>query len=124
MSFNADRVRDNARQATTEDLLDRITVYRAGMEPEAVEIFETELSRRGIGSKEIDEHASRRGGNLLLDANGVARKCSLCDRPAVLRTWGWHWVKRQRRLGLSLFPFPRFRLFYYCEQHRNGEPKT
>lgn len=48
MDWDADRVRANARQAPTEDLLERVTVYRSGMEPEAVEIIEAELRRRGI----------------------------------------------------------------------------
>jgi hypothetical protein len=123
MSFNADRVRENVQQATTEDLLDRFTVYREGMEPEALEIIETELSRRRIGPEEIEKHSSQRQ-NLLLDANGLAHQCSLCDRPAVLQKWGWHRVTRQRRLGLSLFPFPRPRRFYYCEQHRSGKSEA
>ncbi len=46
MDWDADRVRANARQASTEDLLERVTIYRSGMEPEAVEIIEAELRRR------------------------------------------------------------------------------
>ena len=34
MRFDVERVRQNVQQATTEDLLDRLTVYREGMEPE------------------------------------------------------------------------------------------
>ena len=36
MQFDIQRVRANIRQASTEDLLDRVTVYRAEMEPTAV----------------------------------------------------------------------------------------
>jgi len=115
MSFSPERVRENAQQATTEDLLDRITVYRAGMEPEAVEIIETELSRRGVGPRQIDEHVNRRGPGLLQDGAGLAIECSFCHCPAVHQAWGWHWV-RLRLLGVSLFPVPR--RFSYCEQHR------
>jgi len=117
MHFEAERVRHNAQQATTEDLLDRITVYRAGMEPDAVDIIETELSRRGVGAREIDEHLSRRGAGLLVDANGLTRECSLCRRPAVLQRWGWDWVRFPFwHWRLPLFPRPR--VFSYCEQHR------
>jgi hypothetical protein len=123
MQFNTERVRQNAQQASTEDLLDRVTVYRTGMEPEAVDIIESELSHRGVGRKEIEEHLSRRraGGvsplsecvSPLVDASGLPLECSFCHRPAVLRRRGWDWM---RPWGVPLFPRPR--LFYYCEQHR------
>ncbi len=35
LEFDAERVTRNVRDATSEDLLDRITVYRDGMEPAA-----------------------------------------------------------------------------------------
>ena len=44
--LDLDRVRQNIRQATTEDLLDRMTVYRAGMEEEALELIADELRSR------------------------------------------------------------------------------
>src|SRR5271154_2856771 len=65
MQFNAERVRDNVRQADTNDLLDRITVYRAGMEPEAVDIIESELFRRGLDGNAIAAHAEKRSGQPL-----------------------------------------------------------
>ena len=43
MTIEHERIRDNVHKADTEDLLDRATVYRAGMEPEALEIIEEEL---------------------------------------------------------------------------------
>jgi hypothetical protein len=108
MQFDMDRVRKNARTAETEELLDRITVYRGGMEPAAIEIIETELDRRGVGEEDIREHAEKRSG--VLKRGNVARRCDLCDRPAMVRQWGWHrlWKK------LPLFP----RLFLYCDVHR------
>ncbi len=41
----------NVRQATDEDLLNRVTVYRAGMEPEALVVIEEELAQRGYRSR-------------------------------------------------------------------------
>jgi len=108
MNLNLERIRKNARDSSTEDLLDRITVYRAGMEAAAIEIIETELDRRGIGEAEIRRHGESRSGTIKVGA--VARRCSICDRPAVVRAWGWHrlWGR------LPLFP----RRFMYCEVHR------
>lgn len=109
MDWDADRVRANARQAPTEDLLDRVTVYRPGMEPEAVEIIEAELRRRGIEQDAIDAYWADHGAGLLKDATGTARQCSFCTRPAVWSGLGW-----QRLWGkIPLFP----RRLYYCEEH-------
>lgn len=106
MHWDSDRVRQNARQATTEDLLDRITVYRSGMEPEAVEIFEKELHRRGIDQDAIDKHLAEANPGVVKYADGLARKCSFCPRPALYERHGWH-----RLWGvLPLFP----RTYYYC----------
>lgn len=110
MKFDIERVRTNARQAPTEDLLDRVTVYRAEMEPQAVDLIEAELRQRGIGPDQIAEHAQRRKGEVVFRPDGTATKCSFCSRPAVVLAWGW-----QRLWGLiPLFP----RLFGYCEEHR------
>ena len=51
--FDLNQVRQNAKAATTEDLLDRLTVYRAGMEPAAIEVIEAELDKRGIGEQVV-----------------------------------------------------------------------
>ena len=40
MRLDLDRVRANVRAAGTEDLMDRSTVWRDGMEPEALDIIE------------------------------------------------------------------------------------
>src|SRR5437870_2239134 len=42
-AMNLNLIRENAAKATAEDLLDRVTVYRAGMEPPALEVLEQEL---------------------------------------------------------------------------------
>ena len=82
MRFDLERVRENAAQATIEDLLDRVTVYRSGMEPAALDLIEAELLQRGVGPREIEAHATSRTG-AFLDANGLALKCAYCHKPAV-----------------------------------------
>jgi hypothetical protein len=109
MQLDLERVRENVRRATTEDLLDRATVYREGMEPEALEIIDAELRERGLSAFDVAEHAERRRGHVLFAPEGWALKCAKCHRPAVGRVRGWH-----RLFGLMpLFP----RWFYYCEDH-------
>jgi hypothetical protein len=110
MLFDLERVRANARQATTEDLLDRITVYRAGMEDSALEVIEEELRSRKISAADIEAHAERRGRESSFLPDGTAVRCSFCHRPAVAEGWGWH------RLWGVLPAFPRF--YYYCSEHR------
>lgn len=108
MKFDSQKVWANARQATTEDLLDRVTVFREGMEAEALAIFEAELRDRGISFDMIDAHA-RQQGDVLRDVDGVARQCRYCRRPVVAQKWGW-----QRLWGVvPIFP----RRFYYCREH-------
>jgi hypothetical protein len=110
MNFDAEKVLLNARQAATEDLLDRVTVFREGMEPEAVVIIENELRERGIRREQIEAHGEQRRREVLLDADGTAAMCSFCREPAVEERWGWH-----RLWGvLPLFP----RVLRYCREHR------
>ncbi len=71
LAFNPDRVLANARQATTEDLLNRVTAYRAGMEPEALAIIEAELKRRGVRPDQIEGHAQQLQQAIIGD-DGVA----------------------------------------------------
>jgi hypothetical protein len=89
MRLDIDKVRANAEKATTEDLLDRVTVYRTGMEPAALDVIETELSRRGVGPREIEAHAQARHGGLR-DSADFAVKCTRCARPAVWQGWTMH----------------------------------
>ena len=109
MLFDLNRVRQNAAKATTEDLLDRLTVYRAGMEPAAIEVIEAELDKRGIGEEEIQAHAAAKRDRVVMQG-AVARKCSFCHRPAVKRGWGWY------RLFWKTVPLIPGR-FWYCEEH-------
>ena|SRR5207249_3685288 len=108
LHLDLDKVRANVRQAETEDLLDRATFYRAGMEPEAIEIIEEELRRRGVTA--ADQLSWQESGqDCLRDADGTAVKCSYCRRPAVYRGWGWH------RLWGLIPVFPR--KFALCKDH-------
>ncbi|MEZ6139804.1 MAG: hypothetical protein R3B84_04455 [Zavarzinella sp.] len=81
-----DRLAQNIRNAETIDLLDRITAYRLGLEPLAVELIHVELYRRGVSASEIVEHEEKMS-NLILDRTGVARQCARCHRPASQSNW-------------------------------------
>ena len=106
MKFDIERVRDNAERATTEDLLDRATVYRSGMEPVALEVIEAELRSRGLTDGDIERHAAERAEVVRRD-DGSTRPCDFCERPAVTSRSGWH------RLWGRVPVFPR--TVYYCE---------
>jgi hypothetical protein len=108
--FDRASVERNVQAAETQDLLDRVTAYRAGMEPEAVEIIEEELARRGYDRRDIDDYAADECTDLVCSPEGWAYRCSFCRRPAVLRRWGWH-----KLWGMVAVPFPR--LYYYCRLH-------
>jgi hypothetical protein len=109
MNLDLERVRSNVQAATTEDLLDRVTVYRAGMEPEALQIVEEELVSRSVSAAEIADHEERRRKETTLLPDGTAVRCTLCHRPAVAEGWDWH------RLWGLIPIFPRF--FHYCAEH-------
>lgn len=119
MQFDPERVRANVRAAETEDLLDRATVYRTGMEPEAIAIIETELYRRGVGAEQLEAHEAERRRTAIALPDGTVVQCSFCTRPAVEQKWGWHRI-HGRGLGalLSLLPLYRPRFLAYCEEHR------
>lgn len=110
LRFDAERVRTNVRQAETEDLLDRVTVYRAGMEDEALDLIEAELRARGVGAEEVARHAALREQTTVWRDDGTAAPCTFCHRPALARSWGWH------RLWKVLPLFPRY--YFYCDRHR------
>ncbi len=98
MQPDPQRLAANIRAATTEDLLDRATVYRQGMEESALELIDAELARRGVGRGRIEAHEQTR--EVLVGKQGLPRKCHRCPRPAIVLVWGWH-----RMWGLiPLFP--------------------
>lgn len=111
-----DRVRENVLKATSEDLINRVTVYRGGMDPDAVLVIEAELATRGVTPAAIREQNN--APDLLRDQNGVALTCFLCDRPAVVEVddhvslWGG-------LLGYMLgsIEIPQFSR-RYCREHR------
>ncbi len=114
MALDLDSVRENARASTTQDLLDRVTVYREGMEPEAVQVIEEELRTRGIGPTEIRAHEDEYGSAVLRDENGVAYTCSYCDRPAVAQEKDLLF-----RMGGIFAGVPLDRVYRrYCTEHR------
>src|SRR2546428_5665759 len=85
MELDLERVRANVRAATTEDLLDRATVYRAGMEPEALDVIEAELRRRGVSVADIEAHEeSRCLRSMVVGADGLPVVCQKCHRPATM----------------------------------------
>lgn len=113
MHLDLKAVAANIRRSETEDLLDRITIYRQEMEPEAVALIAEELLRRGIGPELVAEHGRSRDDEALLREDGTVERCELCIRPAVARIRGWHrlWGR------VPLFP----REFAYCEVHLPDE---
>jgi hypothetical protein len=109
MRFDSQKVLAKARQAHTDELLDQATVLSEQMEPEAINIFNAELARRGVGPDEILEHERRLKHRVVRRPDGTAASCSFCVRAAVESRLDWH------RLG-GLIPLFR-RRFYYCEGH-------
>jgi acetylornithine deacetylase/succinyl-diaminopimelate desuccinylase-like protein len=110
MTIDHEQVRENVRRADTEDLLDRLTVFQAGMEQEALDLIEAELRARGVTTEQIRDHEERRAGEVLWEESGLAYRCSLCHRPAVARGVMW------RRLFWLVPVFPR--PAYFCSVHR------
>jgi len=78
------------RKASTEDLLNRVTVFREGMEPAAVDLMEGELARRGLSPEQIEAHDRARRAYALFWPDGSAVKCKRCDRPAEVQKLRWH----------------------------------
>jgi hypothetical protein len=113
--FNLERIRENARQAETEDLLDRITVFQPEMEPEAVGAIEEELRVRGLTTADINHHARQREATGFLKVRDLPVRCSFCFRPAL----GWHWSWHRFWGMIPLFP----RRYYFCGLHQaNRDP--
>ncbi len=102
----------NIRESASEDLLDRITAYRATLEPEAIELIETELASRGVQGRQIAAHAEICRQECLFDSDGTAKMCSFCRKPAVAEGWGWH------RLWRRVPVLPLWRR--YCKSHQTA----
>lgn len=109
MRLDLKRIAEFIRRAETEELLDRVTVYREGMEPAALDLMEGELDRRGVTRAAIADHDAERRLTAIMLPDGTAVRCSFCYRPAIVEARGWH-----RLFGvLPLFP----KLFAYCSLH-------
>lgn len=110
MDVDREAIVNNVRAAPTEDLLNRATVYRDGMEPEALRVIDAELRARGVTADDVAAHEERRTQGLVRGPDGLPRVCARCGRPA---TWqGWTWG----RLWWLLPAFPRRAAL--CEEHR------
>jgi hypothetical protein len=109
VELNLDRVRQNVKKSSTEDLLDRATVYRDEMEPAALAIIDRELAERGVTVEEVEAHLLTLR-QTLSRADGTVIKCSHCYKPAVRWGWGWH------RLWGKVPVFPR--IYCWCEGHQ------
>jgi len=109
MRMDLRRIAEFIRRAETEELLDRVTVYREGMEPAALDLMEGELDRRGVTRAGIANHDAERRRTAIMLPDGTAARCSYCYRPAIVEARGWH-----RLFGvLPIFP----KLFAYCSVH-------
>jgi hypothetical protein len=116
MTFDLKPVAEFIRSADTEDLLDRVTVFRDAMEPAAVDLMENELWRRGVTPEQVAEHAALRDP-VVRRADGSVVRCShrdgsrglYCDRPAASVRWQWFrlWGR------VPLVPWPQAR----CGEH-------
>jgi hypothetical protein len=109
MKLDLRKVAEYIRKAETEELLDRVTVYRDGMEPAALDLMEGELDRRGVTRAMMAEHGAARRARAIMLPDGTAMRCSFCDRPAVRQARGWH------RLFGRVPVFPK--VFAYCDFH-------
>jgi hypothetical protein len=110
MEWDDEKLLLNIREADTDDLLARITAYRAGMEPAAIDLIEQELHRRGVTAAQILDQAEACRRECVFEANGIAKMCSSCRRPAVGEGWGWH-----RILGkVPIIP----RWLRFCKVHQ------
>lgn len=111
MQFDIHAVTRNVRRSSTEELLDRATVYRADMEPAALDVIEAELHARGVDAADVAKHAADRA-EAALTRGRVTVRCTFCDRPAVREAVGWHkWWGR-----VPIFP----RRMAYCDEHGGG----
>lgn len=102
------------RRASTEELLNRVTIYREGMEPAALDLMEGELDRRGVTRAQIAEYDAQQQTVVLRRPDGSARRCEKCDRPAVHQHRRWHRV-------YGLVPVFR-RTLYSCGEHAPEKP--
>ena len=108
IEFNPERVRENVRKAETFDLLERVTILRAELEPEALTIIMEELLARKVAPEAIVAYEEHRR-SVVLDETGNVIRCSYCRSPAVTSGFGW-----RRLFGVvPIVPMSR----YFCRDH-------
>lgn len=107
--LNSTKVLQFASKASTRELLDRVTLFRKGMETEAIEILEKELSRRGVSPRDCQEHQEKWAPKILWDSEGLPRTCCKCQNPAT--SLGKAWVR-----FFGLIPLIPYRAAF-CEDH-------
>ena len=89
MEWDEQQALVNISKADTEDLLDRFTAYRAGMEPTALDMIEKELYRRNVTGAQIAAHREACERECVFESDGTAKMCSYCRKPAVGEGLGW-----------------------------------
>jgi hypothetical protein len=109
MEISPAKLLAHVAQMDQEELLDRVTVFREVMRPDAVEVMEAELARRGIGPDEIHQHHRQIKHRVLRDSHGIPAQCSWCERAAVEKREDFHKFWR-------LIPVAK-RIWYYCDRH-------
>ena len=110
MELDLRKVAAYVRRAETEELLDRVTVYRDGMEPAALDLMANELARRGLSPEDIAAHDRTRRETAILLRRRDGGAVQLLRAARRTRAWGWH------RLWGRVPVFPR--RFLYCEVHQ------
>ncbi len=110
MTLNLEKVRVYATNASNRELLDRVTVFKSGMEPNALTIIHQELRHRGVTQTQIQDHETLLEPLVIRGPEGMPRICKKCSLPAISCEWGW----------LKVFGFipilPWKNLF--CEDHK------
>lgn len=107
-------IRRFVMNADTFDLLDRVTILRHEMEPEALKLMENELDHRGIEPAMIQDYRAERASEVVFRNDGSISRCCQCGRAAVQKAWVWH-----RMYGkVPIFPMVK----YFCDEHM-PEPK-
>lgn len=113
---NLDPIRENARKASTESLMDQATVFREEMESPAMEIIDLELQARGITALQLAAHtAMRERDGIAHHPDNTVIRCTYCTRPAIKHVKKWH-----RLWGWFLPLFPR--QMHLCKNHEKALP--
>ena len=83
-----EQVRKFAALAETNDLIERVTIQRDDLDPEALTIIMQELLSRNISAETVSEYEKSRD-KFLYDSQGKPRLCNICGRPAISSIKSW-----------------------------------